>query len=163
MMKCRLLTPAEFTAADEARLHLARTRLDGKQGASIYEITGPGVMWSAPWLHDPHDPQDKIRREQALRRIATGQACFMLSRFYWLDHSRHRSPLVVICPNGREWCVDQKSSNGEGWRVTGNAPTIEVSPSIDVPGYHGWLGTSGMAPGVFSDDLNKRGPNGIVQ
>ena len=164
----RYLTPAEYDKANAERMELGKKRGNDTEWmkahkstygwATLDEITGPCVMWSAPWYYDPADPEDKIKRDAALAAIAngtfgTGEHSYYLSRFYWQDWSDKRAPLIVLCPNGREWCVDAKSSNGEGWKVQGEPPKLIVTPSIQVPGYHGWLGSNGAAPGVFSAPL----------
>ncbi len=163
-MKLRFLTAAEFKQADDARMELAKTRLDGLQGASLYEITGPAVAWYATWYFDPKDPADAVKRANALKALADGTFGDnrYLSRFYWESWSGTRPPIAVICPNGVEWCVDAKSSNGHGWRVEGSVEdgTLKCSPSIAVPGYHGWLGINGAQPGHFTKDVENRLPYG---
>src|SRR6185503_3493428 len=161
--KCRLLSPAEFRQADDERLALARRRdadpewmKAHKYGwATLAEITGPAVMWFAPWLHDPKNGDDTADRVAALLRINKGEKPGYLSKFYWLSWSTIRAPIVVLCPNGREWCVDAMSSNGDGWTVSGDPPTITCTPSIAVPVYHGFLQN-----GVFTDDVEGRGISG---
>jgi len=159
-MQCRLLTPDEFRKADDDRMALGKRRgadpdwLKANKSdygwARLVEITGPCVMWFATWYFDPNDPEHASRRIAALEGIAKGHPTHgYLSRFYWQDWSDKRSPICVLCPNGAEWCVDAKSSNGEGWHVIGDPPLLRVTPSIDAPGYHGWLGSSGAAPGEF--------------
>ena len=155
MTQCRLLTPAEFSDAEKARYALAQER--GKDPAwmaanhasygwaRIDEISGPCVMWFAAWMHDPANPAHMERREKAMAALARGEAWNGLSKFYWRDWSDKRPPIVVLCPNGREWCVDSVASNGDGWVVTGEPPNITCQPSIDVSGYHGRL-----LGGVFS-------------
>ena len=173
-MLCRLLSDAEHSDAETRRMALGKARgLDGtwmqannaKYGwASLNEVTAPGSMWFSTWYFDPKDPGDKPRRDHALARIANGTfkaKTEYLSRFYWLTWSTKRSPISVLCPNGAEWCIDSVSSNGEGWTVEGDAPLLKVAPSIDVPGYHGFLGINGAPLGHFTPDLAKRGPNGM--
>lgn len=157
---CYFLNKDQFRAVDDRRIELARTRTDGKQGASLSEVTPPGAMWYAHWFYDPEDPEDRSRRDAALKAIADrtfGKPgfSFYLSRMYWQTWSERRPPICVLCPNGAEWCVDAKSSNGEGWSVTGVPPMISCSPSILVPGYHGYLGAHGAAPGVFTKDVDR--------
>lgn len=147
MTPCRLLTPEEHRAADDARIRLANTRADGK-GASMVEITGPCVMWFCPWYFDPFDDEDAPTRQRCMEAITRGEKQNFLSRFYWEDWSATRPPISVICPNGKDWCVDQVSTNGEGWKVTGDAPIITCAPSILVPGYHGFL-----QKGIFTPNL----------
>ena len=71
-----------------------------------------------------------------------------LSPHYESTWKEKRPPLQVVCPNGKEWCVDAISSNGDGWVVTGEPPSITCSPSIAVPGYHGFLQN-----GIFTADI----------
>lgn len=55
-------------------------------------------------------------------------------------------PFCVHSPATRE------GPAGEGWTVTGDAPMITVSPSINVVGsYHGWIQN-----GVITDDCEGR-------
>lgn len=100
------------------------------------KIKKPLAMWYAPWYHDP--AEGKIDAEK-----------HFLSIHYQNDWSDKRPPLCVRCPNGSIWVPDQKSSNGTGWKVTGEAPNISCSPSISVPGYHGFL-----RDGLFTADLD---------
>lgn len=95
-----------------------------------------GDMWFAPWLEK-----------------------FKKSPEYESTHRGKRPPLVVFVPPGVPLCIDNPTSNmgGHGWKVTGEAPNITVSPSIGIhrsdgkPGwmYHGWL-----KDGVLSDDID---------
>lgn len=105
----------------------------------------PGMAWYCPWLYDPTDPNNGLKPEHGY-----------LSRFYFRDWATKRPPICVVCPNGQHWLIDSKSSNGEGWQITGELPNITASPSIAVCGYHGWL-----KDGVFTPDCEGRGPNGI--
>lgn len=95
----------------------------------------PGDMWYAEWVtnHPFLSPQYKQN---------------------WADK---RPPIIVCLPNGQTWLVDGLCGDGHGgrkdygWTVTGEAPNITVSPSINDPGYHGFLQN-----GVFTDDLEGR-------
>ena len=151
MTKTYLLTTAEFAAAEERRMALARTRTDGKEGAGLREVLAPGAMWFVPWYFDPTDRMEMAqRRVKALERIAAGEhSRDFLSRFYWQQWSEKRAPICVLAPSGEEWCIDSRSSNGEGWTVTGDAPLITCAPSIALPNYHGYLQN-----GVFTPDLD---------
>lgn len=51
-----------------------------------------------------------------------------------------------VCPNGVHWDIDGPSSNGNGWTRTGEPPNITASPSILVPGYHGFLQNGEWTP-----------------
>ena len=99
----------------------------------------PGMMWFSPWYYDPTGKLN-TRREN-------GNA--FLSIHYWRDWAEKRAPLSVLGPDGNEWCVDRGSSNGDGWTVIGEAPSITCAPSIVLPGYHGFL-----RGGVFTADLD---------
>lgn len=124
-----------------------------------YRAIKPGTAWYTPWLFDPNDPAEAGRRQMALERIANGTfKGTMLSKHYWLDWSDKRSPICVMCPNGSMWIIDQVSTNGEGWKITGEGLNITASPSIVVPGYHGWL-----RDGEFTDDVEGRGPFGVMR
>ncbi len=161
MTECHFLTPKMFREAEEARMALAKRREADPEWlkanntnygwASLAEITGPCVMWYLPWLFDPDKAEHKVRRDMALQAIAdgsfgTGEHNYYLSRFYWQDWSDKRPPLCVLTPNGKEWVVDAKSSNGEGWKVTGTEPQISCQPSIQVDGYHGYLTNGEFSP-----------------
>lgn len=107
----------------------------GVVGRSPTEVATPGAMWFAAWMIEPDEP---VRGSY-------------FSRFYVEDWFDKRAPLVVRCPDGRDWMVDQKSSNGEGWKVTGEPPLITCQPSIDTGSYHAFL-----TNGVFAADLSGR-------
>lgn len=161
---CHFLEDAARSAAEDQRIALARVRDTDEAWkrannatygwARFAEVVRPCAMWYARWYFDPENPEHKIRREKALDAIVTGtfgtgERNYYLSRFYWEDWSHIRPPICVLCPNGDEWCVDAKSSNGEGWKVTGSVPTITAQPSIATKGYHGFLNN-----GVFTGDLD---------
>lgn len=170
-LTCHFLDDAAHSAAEDARMALARTREkdpawmaanNARYGwATIGDVVKPCAMWLVPWYFDPRDPTHASRRAAALAAIAdgtfgTGERNYYLSRHYWTTWSDKRAPINVVCPNGREWCVDAKSSNGDGWTVTGEPPRITCSPSILVPGYHGFL-----RDGVFTPDLDGNRGGGI--
>lgn len=140
-MKCRFINEEEFASLDKKRR---------KEGLSFLSSFGGGTMWYCPWYHDPNDPSD-------IADLESGHTRLFLSEHYIRDWARIRPPIMVLCPNGSMWCVDQKSSNGNGWTVTGEIPNITAMPSIVVPGYHGWL-----KDGEFSEDIEGRGPNGQI-
>jgi hypothetical protein len=143
---CRLLTREEFTAAEDQRFALAKSRNDGR-GASLKEILPPGSMWFCYWYLDPSKPEDVERAKKYLEQSKLKKLSFY-ARFYLETWSLVRPPISVLCPSGSEWCVDQVSSNGEGWQVTGDPPRITCQPSIVVPGYHGFL-----RDGVFTPNM----------
>ena len=72
-----------------------------------------------------------------------------LSVHYRRDWVGKRPPIEVVCPNGEVWCIDRKSSNGDGWQVTGDWPDITCQPSIVAGDYHGFL-----RGGEFTPDLD---------
>jgi hypothetical protein len=103
------------------------------------EASQPGDMRYASWLLEEPD-------------------CRALSDEYNRTWRGKRPPLIVVLPNGTDFIVDVKPSRGgPGWTVTGEAPNITVSPSINcnafdrLRGYHGFL-----RDGVFTDDLEGR-------
>ncbi len=107
--------------------------VDAKDGRN------PGDMWFAPWLLKPE------------------WSC-LLSDEYRRDWMGKRPPLMVRLPNRLNFIIDgAASAQTSGWTVTGEAPNITVSPSINCNrfdprgGYHGWLQN-----GVLSDDLEGR-------
>lgn len=147
-VKCFLLSREEFRAAEDARMALARSKPKG-EGASVREILKPGAMWFAHWFFDPQDPEHASRRDKALASFKAGEKSrWYLSQMYWEQWSAKRSPICVLTPSGVEWCVDSVASNGPGWTVTGDAPLITCAPSIDVPGYHGFLRNGEFSPPV---------------
>jgi hypothetical protein len=78
----------------------------------------------------------------------------ILSDEYKRDWLGKRAPLWVVFPSGTWMCVDQQysGSSGAGWTVTGEAPDITVSPSINMVGvYHGFIQN-----GVITDDVEGR-------
>lgn len=80
-----------------------------------------------------------------------------LSPHYRRDWASKRPPIEVVCPDGNIWCIDRRSSNGDGWTVTGEWPNITCAPSIDCAPmntgdanyYHGYL-----RDGAFTPDLS---------
>ena len=150
-MKCFFLTDEQRKAIDEVaekQLEVQKARFPSdtswEEMCKDPEVVkwcrpnryGNGAMWYAPWYWDPANPEEDRRGKG------------ILSTYYWRDWADKRPPICVIGPNGREWMPDQKSSNGEGWVVTGDAPNITAHPSINMPGYHGWLQN-----GVFSPPI----------
>jgi hypothetical protein len=163
----RFLTDEEHSAIEQRR-YAAR--------GNMRDYFLPGMAWYCPWYFDPKHPREIADAddlpitdpERCLNiRIERGlQGKSFLSVNYWRDWARTRPPITVVCPNGEQWCIDQKANNGPGWTVGGNFPdnglpsNITAMPSIVVPGYHGWLGVQGALPGQFTGDIEGRGPNG---
>jgi hypothetical protein len=117
----------------------------------------PGMAWYMPYYFDPRGEREK-RGEHVMFKQSQKGALGFLSVHYWRDWSDKRAPICVVCPNGETWEIDRKSSNGDGWVVTGDFPNITCSPSIIVQGYHGFLRN-----GEFTPDLEGRGPNGVAR
>ncbi len=117
----------------------------------------PGSMYYCPWYFDPGKPElrhgddehatlDAIIANRIARIQANPNGPHHLSIHYWQDHAHQRPPLMIICPDYSHWCPDQKSSNGTGWKVTGELHNITVAPSIwtkmgseSTESYHGFL------------------------
>lgn len=165
-MKCRFLDAQAFSEAEESRRRLATARgtdirwLQANNAtygwARLDEVTGVGVMWLMPWYFDPQRADHQPKRAAALKAIADGtfgqgEHNYYLSRHYWMDWSDKRPPICVIGPDGGEWVVDAKSSNGDGWKVTGEPPLLTCRPSIRLSHYHGYL-----TDGEFGPDVDKR-------
>jgi hypothetical protein len=100
----------------------------------------PGMGWLNEWYFDPKggcpNPMCKVGDP-------------FLSIHYWRDWANKRPPIEVVCPNGDVWCPDRKSSNGDGWAVTGEWPNLTCTPSIVAGDYHGFL-----RGGEFTLDLS---------
>lgn len=80
--------------------------------------------------------------------------------FHRMYENTGRKCLIVILPNGGHFDLTWAAEVGDGtgtWEVSGEAPNITVYPSINAlpsvnrPGYHGYLNQ-----GVLSDDLEGR-------
>lgn len=148
----RIISFAEYVAMQDAAVTKGWYRNDQRMFV-------PGTAWSQPFHFDPlgelaafvdAHPGQGYRREAMIKDSAAGNASF-LSPHYWRDWSTKRAPICVVCPNGEEWEIDRKSSNGDGWIVTGELPNITCAPSIVAGNYHGYL-----RDGVFTDDLEQR-------
>lgn len=76
---------------------------------------------------------------------------------YYRQHNAHRRPLLVFMPGRVLFCVDAMITRdglpaGGGWSVSGEAPLITVSPSINMQGiYHGYIQN-----GIITDDCEGR-------
>lgn len=148
----RLLSVAEYDALETAR------RSGAKNGSKArHDYFEPGMGYYATWFYDPLG-WDKTSTKMQMDRERGLEGKTFLSVHYWRDWSEKRPPIILFCPNMREWSIDQKSNNGDGWQVTGEDNNLTAMPSIVVPGFHGWL-----KDGVFSDDIEGRGPNGVKE
>jgi hypothetical protein len=114
--------------------------VDGDPGAD----RKPGDMWFVPSM---------------VEEYAEMYTAHYLSQEYMRDWFGKRAPLVVVLPDGTPWCMDHRygQHNGKkgpqpGWTITGEAPNVTASPSINFEGtYHGWL-----QGGTLSDDVEGR-------
>ena len=105
----------------------------------------PGDMFYAPWLVEGEDAKYYLEK--------------YLSLEYKRDILGKRPPIMVVLPTGTDFCVDCAycgSQDGHGWTVTGDAPDITVSPSINHWAgsdrcWHGYLQN-----GILTDDLEGR-------
>ena len=167
-VELKFLTSQEFATIEEQR------REGYPDNCDMHDFFLPGYAWFNPWYFNPDDPRESTdydassvsnRKEELIawhkRKGSEGKS--FLSVPYWRDWSHIRPPITVVCPNGEQWCIDQKSSNGPGWVVTGLwddglhiLRNITVTPSIVVSGYHGWMRDS-----KFSADIEGRGLNGV--
>jgi hypothetical protein len=70
-------------------------------------------------------------------------------RVPWRDNPGRPPAWLVFLPNGTWWCTNDRAVRDEGnrlgpyWTITGTAPQITVSPSIDDRSpsrpWHGWI------------------------
>lgn len=166
MPVCRLLTAEEQRASEKAR-HAAVGKWQKENGyesgpwpAELVALNDsfrpPGTMWFCPWYFDPKDSEDLANLDAWIEEARRPEYNGHLSIHYLQDWARIRPPICVVCPDGRDWIVDAKSSNGTGWVVQGEAPKLVVSPSIwtsmsmGPESYHGFLGTNGAPAGQFT-------------
>lgn len=78
----------------------------------------------------------------------------MFSEEYRRDWFPRRAPLVVMLPGTGTFCIDSMASGNHphGWTVTGDAPNVTLTPSVNAVGvYHGWIQN-----GVITDDCEGR-------
>lgn len=120
----KLLTFAEYKAMADNAVAQNMWRNDRR-------VFLPGMGWFNDWYLDRDLGND------------------FLSVHYRQDWLGKRPPIELVCPNGDLWCIDRKSSNGDGWRVTGEWPNITCEPSIVAGDYHGYLRN-----GEFTPDLD---------
>lgn len=63
--------------------------------------------------------------------------------------------LYVILPGHFAWPMNHGGSKGARWNVVGTPPEVSATPSIRITGgYHGYVGSNGVQPGVVSDDVD---------
>lgn len=102
----------------------------------------PGMGWFNDWYWKPGGPE--AGKHMLCREIGNP----FLSIHYWRDWADKRPPIEIVCPDGAVWCIDRKSSNGDGWQVTGEWPNITANPSIDTGDYHGFLRDGEFTPDI---------------
>jgi hypothetical protein len=121
----RCLCGREFPPDVEVRHYLGRLYRDPRNHQLILlEEAAPGAMYFADWY----------------------------TRVGW--HGADRRSLVVILPDLTPWLIDGPAQNAPGkipgWTRHGEPPKVVASPSIQTPGYHGFLGGSdGSQPGFL--------------
>lgn len=121
------------------------TLIEWEPGVTDIDALPIGAMWyyNPAWPKTNMDGSCYFRRE--LRFLSTNYM------------ETERLPIIVLLPGRVPFCVDaQQMRNGEGigggWSVSGDAPSITVSPSINVGGvYHGFIQN-----GVITDDCEGR-------
>lgn len=152
---CTFLPPDVYSERNRARIDaLNAYRENMKIPSDVTEWTPgettlsrsfmpAGTMHYCPWWHDPQDPDDMARLPERIEKAKANQSkgAHHLSVHYWTTWAHLRPPIEVVCPDYRGWCVDQTSSNGTGWTVTGTVPKITANPSI-------WTSTA-MGEGSF--------------
>lgn len=99
-------------------------------------------------------PEELIAQDPKWDTVITTYAQH-LSAYYW-EHNSGRRPLFVILPGLIPFCIDgqvwNEGHHSGGWTVTGEAPSVTVSPSINFGSmYHGFL-----QDGVISSDCEGR-------
>lgn len=112
----------------------------------------PGDIWLAPYMFDPKSrlAVGLIRYNLELITPETREKAY-LSHYYWRQHASLRPPIMVVCPDGTQWCVDARSTSGFGWEVTGEFPNITCVPEMDCRPRGTYYGR--LTSGVFSDPL----------
>jgi hypothetical protein len=128
----RVLSFAEYVELGEDAVKRGFYRNDKR-------IFTPGMAWFQPFYFDPFGELKAFKRSGFRETPMCERGDPFLSVHYWRDWADKRAPICVVGPNGEQWEVDRKSSNGDGWIVTGELPTISCSPSIVLNGYHGYL------------------------
>jgi hypothetical protein len=110
----------------------------------------PGMGWYETWVYNPSE-ESVVKNKHVMIRSKDAPNAGYLSTYYWRDWADKRPPICIVGPTGETWGIDHKSSNGNGWTVTGEWPNITCSPSIVLTGYHGYL-----TNGEFTPDLERR-------
>jgi len=148
----RVLRHAEYQAMQEEALAKGWWRNDRRMFL-------PGMAWYEPWIFDPTGEAERAGLHVMIKSRPAYPGNSFLSVHYWRDWADKRPPICVVCPNGDLWEIDRKSSNGDGWRVTGDLPRITCAPSIKTEGYHGHLRN-----GRFTADVDRPdAPNGVAR
>lgn len=51
-----------------------------------------------------------------------------------------REGWMIVLPGSAIWHTEMRTADGQPWEVTGEAPKLTVTPSINVVGvWHGWI------------------------
>jgi len=138
----RILGFAEFHEISEDAVRRGFYRNDKR-------IFLPGMAWYQPFYFDPLGEMAIFAGKSGFRDdplCERGDP--FLSIHYWRDWANKRAPICVVGPSGDWWEIDRKSSNGDGWTVTGELPNITCSPSIVLNGYHGFLRDGAFTPNL---------------
>lgn len=102
-----------FVAEDHWQYGFHLILRDERTGNEYTKLHAPvGAMWHAPWMLP----------------------------FPEYNHAGDpKGPIVVRLPGGHDWIVDGPARNGGYWSRQGTPPNLTVTPSIQAPGYHGFL------------------------
>ena len=151
ILKCRLV---DYLSLMEKFYKIRGT--NGIQYRS--DMLQPGDLYYCPWYtrkeigkKDLGEGKSQLIYNDSSEWLPKDECTEILSSYYMNDHYGKRNPIMVMLPSREEWCVDQKSSNSEGWQVTGEPPYITCHPSINANNYHGFL-----TNGEFSEDTEDR-------
>jgi hypothetical protein len=110
------------------------------------------------WHPEEEGGQDYIPRSYMER---------FLSASYLKDD---RPPIMLVLPGGYNFCIDwawwvggEPNPSRKGWSVSlesspvvGGILLLSISPSINCPAYHGFVGSNGVPVGWIGDDVSGR-------
>lgn len=145
----RLFTFEEFATANKEAMSNGWYHTDVR-------MFPPGSGWYCPWVYDPTGERERNGLNVMIKCAEKGKLGY-LSPHYWRDWADKRPPICIMGPGGEQWEIDRKSSNGDGWAVTGEWPNITCNPSIVLRKYHGYLRN-----GEFTSDLENRPDSSYV-
>jgi len=122
----------------------------------------PIRMISVPTGRDPDYEKLEVGDMYFLDGLTPAELQFRnLTRQYFRENAE-RNPLILVLPGKHRFLVDgqcfsRKLGYYDAWIVTGVPPLISVTPSVDMEGgYHGFIGSNGVAPGFIGADLSGR-------